>query len=208
MTVAWIILGGLLPLAVAYSLGKLCFRQAPDVLALGAGAVIESLLVFGLAAAGIAHLPAFVALGVIGLAPLAWIRPRPRAPMPQGLVGLVFAVYGLLYVIHALAPEIQPDGISYHLGLVSEYARLGGFPDRVGFFEMLPQGIEMLFLFAFVIGKHSAAKLVHFGFLLATIPLMLEIGRRVKLPDRLTAAAAALYFCAPVVGVSGTSSYN
>src|SRR6185369_14467098 len=118
MAVAWIILGGLLPLAVAYSLGKLCFRQAPDVLALGVGAAIESLLVFGLLAAGIAHPPAFVALGVIGLAPLVWIRPRPKAPMPIGLLGLVFAVYGFLYFIHALAPEIQPDGVSYHLGLV------------------------------------------------------------------------------------------
>src|SRR6185369_6765871 len=190
MAVAWIILGGLLPLAVAYSLGKLCFRQAPDVLALGVGAAIESLLVFGLLAAGIAHPPAFVALGVIGLAPLVWIRPRPKAPMPPGLLGLVFAVYGFLYFIHALAPEIQPDGVSYHLGLVSEYARLGGFPDRVAFFEMLPQGMEMLFLFAFVIGKHSAAKVVHFGFLLATVPLILELGRRMRLPNRLSGAAA------------------
>jgi len=128
--------------------------------------------------------------------------------MPRGLLGLVFAIYGVLYLIHALAPEIQPDAASYHLGLVSEYARLGGFPDRVGFFEMLPQGMEMLFLFAFTAGKHSAAKLVHFGFLLATVPLMLELGRRVRMPDRLSAAAAALYFCAPVVGVAGTSAYN
>jgi hypothetical protein len=203
-----ILLGGLIPLAVAYSLGKLCVRQAPDVIALGVGAVIESLIVLWLLAAGIARPPAFVALGVIGLSPLAWIRPRPRAPMPLGLLGLVFAVYGFLYLIHTLAPEIQPDGVSYHLGLVSEYARLGGFPDRVGFFEMLPQGMEMLFLFAFAIGKHSAAKLVHFGFLLATVPLMLELGRRMQLPDRLSAAAAAFYFCAPVVGTTGTSTYN
>ena len=42
MTLTSIILGGLLPLAVAYSLGKLCFPQAPDVIALGTGAAIES----------------------------------------------------------------------------------------------------------------------------------------------------------------------
>src|SRR5712692_1734718 len=208
MTLAWIILGGLLPLTVAYSLGKLCFPKAPDAIALGTGAAIESLIVLGLLAAGIARPPAFVALGVIGLLPLAWRRPRPQAPVPRGLLGLVFAIYGVLYLIHALAPEIQPDAASYHLGLVSEYARLGGFPDRVGFFEMLPQGMEMLFLFAFTAGKHSAAKLVHFGFLLATVPLMLELGRRVRMPDRLSAAAAAFYFCAPVVGVAGTSAYN
>jgi len=203
-----ILLGGLLPLAVAYSLGKLCFRQAPDVIALGAGAVVESLIVFGFLAAGVARPLVFVALGVTCLLPLLWLRPRPRAPMPRGWLLPLFAVYGFLYLIHALAPEIQPDGASYHLGLVSEYARLGGFPDRVGFFEMLPQGMEMLFLFAFAVGKHSAAKLVHFGFLLATVPLMLELGRRMRLPDRLSVAAAAFYFCAPVVGIAGTSAYN
>src|SRR5215813_5039309 len=115
MTLAWIILGGLVPLAVAYSLGKLCFPQAPDVIALGTGAAIESLIVLGLLAAGIARPTAFVALGVIGLLSLGWRRPRPRAPMPRGLPGLVFAIYAVLYSIHALAPEIQPDAASYHL---------------------------------------------------------------------------------------------
>src|SRR6266850_3534848 len=97
MTLAWIILGGLLPLAVAYSLGKLCFPEAPDVIALGAGAAIESLIVLGLLAAGIARTPAFAALGVIGLLPLARRRPRPLPPMPRGLIGLLFAIYALLY---------------------------------------------------------------------------------------------------------------
>src|SRR5689334_10605309 len=208
MAVVVIVLGGLAPLAVAYSLGKLCFRRAPDVIALGAGAVIESLLIFALLAADMARPPAFLALAVGGLLPLVWLRPRPRAPRPRGALLILFAVYAFLYFVHALAPEIQPDGVSYHLGLVSEYARLGGFPDRVGFFEMLPQGMEMLFLFAFAIGKHSAAKLVHLGFLLATVPLMLELGRRMQVSDRLSAAAAAFCFCAPVVGITGTSTYN
>src|SRR6266481_2411804 len=150
----------------------------------------------------------FLALGAIGLLPLIWLRPRLRFPLPDGLPAVILAIYGILYLIHALAPEIQPDAITYHLGLVAEYARLGRFPDRVGFFEMLPQGMEMLFLFAFVIGKHSAEKLVHFGFLLATVPLMIELGRRARVSDRLSCAAAALYFCAPVVGATGTSTYN
>jgi hypothetical protein len=206
--VALIILGGFVPLAVAYSLGKLCFRSAPDVIALGLGAVIESLLVFALLALGIARPPVLVAFAALGLLPLAWLRPRLRLPMPAGLPAVILAVYAVLYLIYALAPEIQPDAVSYHLGLVAEYARLGSFPDRVGFFEMLPQGMEMLFLVAFAIGKHSAAKLVHFGLLLATVPLLIELGRRLRLPDYVSAAAAALYFCAPVVGLTGTSTYN
>ncbi len=203
-----IILGGLVPLAVAFSLGKLCFRNAPDAIALGLGAVIESLLVFGLLAGGIAQPPVFFALGAIGLLPLAWLSPRLNFPMPRGLPAGILAVYGVLYLIYALAPEVQPDAVTYHLGLVAEYARLGRFPDRVGFFEMLPQGMEMLFLFAFVIGKHSAAKLVHFGLLLATVPLLIELGRQLRLPDYICSTAATLYFCAPVVGLTGTSTYN
>jgi hypothetical protein len=206
--VALIILGGLVPLAVAFSLGKLCFRNAPDAIALGLGAAIESLLVFGLLATGIAKPPVFFALGALGLLPLAWLRPRLRSPMPGGLSAVILAVYAVLYLIHALAPEVQPDAVTYHLGLVAEYARLGRFPDRVGFFEMLPQGMEMLFLFAFVIGKYSAAKLVHFGLLLATVPLLIELGRRLRLPDYISGAAAVLYFCAPVVGLTGTCTYN
>src|SRR6266852_571775 len=177
------------------------------LIALGLGAVIESLLVFVMLAAGIAQPSAFFALGAIGLLPLIWLRPRLSFPLPGGLPAVILAVYGVLYLIHALAPEVQPDAITYHLGLVAEYARLGRFPDRVGFFEMLPQGMEMLFLFAFVIGKHSAAKLVHLGFLLATVPLMIELGRRMQVPDRLSCAAAAFYFCAPVVWTTGSSTY-
>jgi hypothetical protein len=206
--VVLIILGGLVPLAVAFSLGKLCFRDAPDVITLGVGAVIESLVIFGLLAAGIAQPPVFYALGALGLAPLIWLCPRLRFPMPGGLPAVIIAVYGVLYLIHTLAPEVQPDAMSYHLAEVTEYAKLGRFPNRVGFFEMLPQGMEMLFLFAFVIGKQSAAKLVEFGFLLATVPLLIELGRRMRLPDHLFSAAAAFYFCAPVTGVTGTSTYN
>ena len=126
-----------------------------------------------LLAAGIAQPPVFFALAVLGLAQLIWLRPRLRLPMPAGLPAIIIAIYGVLYLIHTLAPEVQPDGMSYHLAEVTEYANLGRFPALVDFFEMLPQGMEMLFLFAFVIGKQSAAKLVEFGFLLVTVPLLI-----------------------------------
>src|SRR3954469_12537074 len=115
MALLWILAGGIAPVAVAYCLGKLCFRNAPDVMAFGLGAVIESLLIFGLLAAGLATPVAFAMLGVGGLLPLVWLRPRPQIPMPGGPIGLLFAVYGLFYLVHALAPEIQPDAASYHL---------------------------------------------------------------------------------------------
>src|ERR1039457_4460887 len=71
------------------------------------------------------------------------------------LAAAALACYGALYLINALAPELEPDARAYHLGLTSEYVRLGGFPSRVGFYEMLPQGFEMLFVPAFAFGRHS-----------------------------------------------------
>src|SRR5262249_4758561 len=53
-----------------------------------------------------------------------------------------------------------------------------------------------------------AAKLVHFGFLITTAPILLALGRRFGLPDRISWVAAALYLCAPVVGISGTCAYT
>src|SRR5882724_5287973 len=123
MPVIRIVLGGLIPLTIAYSIGKLCFRTLPDVIALGLGAVIESLIVFGLLAAGVARPPVFLALAVAGLLPLISRRTRFRAPVPGGLLLiLIVAGYAVFYLIHALVPEIQSDAVSYHLGLVAEYA--------------------------------------------------------------------------------------
>src|SRR5262249_57842515 len=111
----------------------------------------------------------------------------------------LLALFGCYYFVQAMTPEIQSDAVAYHISLAAEWLRTGAFPDRVTFFDMVPLGMEMLFTVAFSIGRHSAAKLVHFGFLLATVPLLLRIGRRLRLPESASMAAAGLYFCAPVV---------
>ena len=88
------------------------------------------------------------------------------------MAGVIFGMYGLWYFVNALAPEIMPDGITYHLGLPYEYVRLGGFPDRIAFYDLVPQGMEMLYTVAFAFGRHSAAKLVEFSLFLGTLPLI------------------------------------
>ncbi|HWB97598.1 MAG TPA: phospholipid carrier-dependent glycosyltransferase, partial [Bryobacteraceae bacterium] len=213
-----ILVGALFTLAVSYALGSLCLRMLPlpRPLVLGVGAAILSVLVFLLLLAGLANPIVFAVVGLLALG--VWTRFRapvleepPRKSLDRTsryLVAILLGSYALIYFVYALAPEIQPDSITYHLGLVAEYLRLGSFPERVGFYEMVPQGMEMLFLFAFAFGRHSAAKLVHFGFLLATLPLIVAIGRRLGLIDLVAWLAAALYFCAPVVATSGTCSYN
>jgi hypothetical protein len=67
--------------------------------------------------------------------------------------------------------------------------------------------MEMLFLFAFSFGKHSAAAMVHFAFLVALAWMMFSYGRRAGFPLA-GAAGSLLVFATPVVGVDATSAYN
>lgn len=182
------------------------------VVRLGLGAIISSFLTFLMFVGGFGYPVYLVAFGIL----LFFVRPprlmenaiEPLDPISRWIVFPVLAVYGILYLVHAAAPEIQPDAITYHLGLTAEYLRLHAFPQRVGFYEVLPQGMEMLYAAAFSIGRHSAAKLVHFALLACTVPLIVMIARRLKLSDLAGYAAAILYVTAPVVGVSGTSTYT
>jgi hypothetical protein len=201
-------------------LGNICLHRLPVpwTIALAVGAAAESSIVFLLLVCGIGNRVSFIVMAAACLAAFWWMgRNAVRIADPMKaradrvtlyLAGATLAFYGALYLINALAPELEPDARAYHLGLTSEYVRLGGFPSRVGFYEMLPQGFEMLFVPAFAFGQHSAARLVHFAFLLATVPLMLGIGRRLELPEAAALAAAVLYFCAPVTGIAGTSAYT
>src|SRR5207244_449658 len=97
--------------------------------------------------------------------------PLPRLP-PLWSVAFwaVFAVFTWLYLGHALAPETSADAVSYHVALVARYAREHHFPHiTTNIYANLSEGIEMLFLYAFTIGKHSAAAMCEFLFLL-TLP--------------------------------------
>ena len=209
--------GAALTILTAYGLGVALARRlaAPPEIALALGAVAESFLIFLLLLVNLGYWYAFVGLAI--LAGRCW-RICPRVPLGEvakrslgkGWIAgaLLFGAYGLFYFVNALAPEVRADGISYHLGLPYEYVRLGGFPDRITFYDVIPQGMEMLYTAAFSVGRHSAAKLVEFAFFLATLPLFFRIGRRLGMSDLASLVAAAIYFCAPVAGVTGASSYN
>jgi hypothetical protein len=213
-----ILFGAAFTVAASCSLGRVCLWRirAPRIMSLPVGAAVLSLCVFLLMLIEAANEISFLALGVCALLPLLLRdkRPRPeekREPLDRVTVWLlipILSAYGILYLVHALAPELQPDALYYHLGLVSEYFRLGTFPTRIGFYEVLPQGMEMLYLFAFAFGEHPAAKLVHFAFLIATGPVLLALGRRLGISDTVCWIAAALYWLSPVVGISGTCAYT
>jgi 4-amino-4-deoxy-L-arabinose transferase-like glycosyltransferase len=212
-----ILLGAVLTIASAYAIGAMLVRQPPEI-ALAAGAAVLSVLIFLIVWAGMARWPGFLVLAVTACgAGLRFARPHGEAGDPPHSVlasrerlaaVIIFGAYGLWYFVNALAPETLPDGVDYHLGLPFEYVRRGGFGSHITFFDTVPQGMEMLYTMAFAFGRHSAAKLVEFALFLATPSLILRIARRLGMSDLAGLVAAVLYFCAPVAGLTGSSSYN
>ncbi len=209
----------------AWALGRMLLKRArfglareeEHLLAFVCGAPLLSLLVTAMCAVRVVYDATLLLAGVLIMA-AAWKDGAFRRSTAERLPALprlwkwlfwtVFAVYGLIALIVAMAPEISPDGSGYHLGLVSRYYREHGFA-RVdtNMYAALSQGLEMLFLWAFAFGRHSAAAMVHCAFYLATPLLMLRFGQRSGVPA--AGAAAGLFFlCAPVALVDGASAYT
>ncbi|MCC6539434.1 MAG: hypothetical protein IT162_17920 [Bryobacterales bacterium] len=176
-----------MPRTAAFALGAAILSQ-----------ILLALLWVGWATAPVAALLTLGALGVFLFRALPGWRPHYSS--------LVFVPLGVLYLIHALAPETASDALAYHLGLVNEWQRTASLARRDwGLFDVIPHGLEMLFLGAASFGGFSAAKLVHFAFYAATVPLLLEAGRRLRIDAR---PAALLYFATPVAAAAGTAAYN
>ena len=219
-----ILFGASFTVAVSVAAGRLLlralsvrlYRQEEHALAFVVGAACLSLLTFTLCALGAAHRAVFLAVGLaILLLALARGAHRPSGEsfpcLPafwRWLFGSIFAIYCVLYFFNAMAPEMSPDGVTYHLGLVSRYLRAHGF-ERINtnMYANLSQGIEMLFLFAFAFGRHSAAALTHFAFLVTLAWSMLSYARRFGFPIA-GVCGALLVFASPVVGLDGTVAYN
>lgn len=119
----------------------------------------------------------------------------------------LFIPFSVLYWANAMAPEWSPDGSSYHLGWIRKYANARGFVSPAeSMYGMLSQGVELLYLGAYLWGKHSSAAMVHWAFFLNLIWLMVCFGRRIGKPVAGLAAAFFVY-ASPVVGIDGTSAY-
>jgi hypothetical protein len=197
---------------VSTALGALLLRDTSrdPALCFVCGAALLSLVVFCMCAVGMAYSGVFAGAGAIVLAAgwrgFAGLERKP-GPIPQALL-IAFAIFSVLYLFNAMAPEISYDGSRYHLGLVARYLREHGFhPITDNMYASLPQSVEMLFLFAFAFGRHSAAAMVHFLFLLALPWMMWRYARHAGFPIA-GACAALLVYASPMVGVDGISAYN
>ncbi len=174
-----------------------------------------SAIVFALASARLVYKGVFLGVGVAAIAAAVRLRlhretGEPLPPLPRFwkvLFGALFTIYLVVYFTNAMMPERSPDGSAYHLGLVARYAREHGFHRiTTNMYANLSQGVEMLYLYAFVFGKHSAAAMVHFTFLAALPLMMLSYARRFGLAAA-GATGALLVFLSPVVGMDGVTAY-
>src|SRR5208283_5309867 len=181
----------------------------------GAGAL--SFLVLLLAASHLAYPTAFAILGaaaIISCRPWnGWLR-KIAAFHFHGLalrniiVFVIVIVYFYIYFLRAIAPEVSPDGSTYHLGFTALYLREHGlYPVTWNMYASLSQGMEMLFLFAFAFGKHSAAALVHLAFLVALVWQIGIWGVRHGMAWVGLCGATLVGLC-PMVGVDASSAYN
>ena len=222
MTVLRILYGAGLTLAACFSAGFLVLRalrlefhrQEQRLFAFVTGAACVSLLMFVLAAVHLVTRGVLQALAAALVIAAVWKRgPERKAlpPLPRPwlvLFAAVFTTFTWLYFFNALAPEVSPDGSSYHLGNVLRYYEARGFVRiPTDMYANLSQGLELLFLYAFSFGRHSAAAMVHFAFLLALPALMLCYARRFGSPAA-GVFGALLVYASPVIGIDGVSAYN
>jgi len=213
--------------AACYAAGSLLIDQLRATLrqderiplAFVLGAACLHLAIFAILGLHIAYWPvlaAVLALTIIAaIVTGAWrgahtASGKPVAPLSRNLrmvFGWCAGIFAVVYLVNAWAPEVSPDGASYHLGLVARALRVhGSEPLTNDMYAMLSQGVEMLFVPAFAIGRHSAAALVHFAFSVALALAMLAYGRRIGKPWA-GAAGALLTFASPVVGADASAAY-
>jgi len=205
VTLVYILLGWLLTAISCAACGTLFGLRVSLPLAFVLGAPVVSLAVLLLGFAGLVYKGTFLALSVfaIGLAirKRSWRNLEPIRPERLFWVG--FAPFTFLYLMNALAPEMSPDGMAYHLGLVARYYRehrVMAVPENM--YAGLSQGVEMLFLHAYAFGRHSAAATMHFTYFVA---LALMIAHR--FPGRVGTVAALLVYASPIMGIDGVSAY-
>lgn len=142
---------------------------------------------------------------VLGLAAgAAWRRrgsspavsfPDLRALWP----GALFAIPLVPIAWLAMSPPVSWDASAYHLTLPKLFLAHGGFrPVEMNVYSHWPMGGELLFALAMLLRDHVLAKLVHFGFGLATCVAIVALCRRWHRPES-GILAVAFFLANPVV---------
>lgn len=182
------------------------------------GAAILSTITLGVASASFAERTCFLVIAGVGFITLAfqfnWWRGLSRTPLaiiPPFARWCFLAIYvgfGVLYFGQALSPDISPDGLIYHLGEVNLWANAHSYNRIIDLNSAQPNGLEILFLFAFTIGKHSAATLLNFELLMILPVLIVLFGIRRGWRSGAAVWASLLVFVTPDIGWTGSVPYN
>ena len=208
MTVLLILTGALLTVASCMAAGRFVFRSVglppqPSI-QFTTGAALLSSLIFAFC-----MLHVVSTLTLVALAAGVLLMGRGRLNLPRvNLWWIPFAVFGVFYLINAMAPEISADGAFYHLAFPARYLRAGGFlKTPTNFYGNFSQGLEMLFLLAFSVGKHSAAALTHLSFLFVLTATTIAYATFIGQP-KAGWLAALILFTSPVIAIDATLAYN
>lgn len=218
-----ILFGALFTIVTAWSTGMLLLSSVTQsfyalerrLLAFVVGSACLSEIMFALCAAKLVHRGILLVLGlaIIGYAAFSGaFRSSGKAlgalpPVWRWIFIATIAAFTWYAFFNALAPEHSPDGMSYHLSEVLIYQRAHGFPlITTSIYANLSEGVELLFLFAFDFGKHSAATLVHYFFLIILVFLVLSYGRRIGRPA-VGVAGAIFTYTSPIVLRDATTAY-
>ncbi len=157
-----ILFGASLTIATAWSIGAIVLRKLSLTLyrieerlfAFMVGSACLSAIMFALAALKLVHRGVLLALAILAIGYAIYsgaYRSKgpvfPPVPLRWKLVfGVAFSFFTVLYFFNALAPEISPDGMAYHLGEVAKYSRAHGFVRiTTNMYGNLSQGMELLF---------------------------------------------------------------
>ena len=196
--------GAAVALGSSFFAGRMLWRTGewPVQFALGAAVFGHLVWVLGVLGAFSAWAFAGLAVGLGGVS--LWRAGVPKWSGTPRWTWLVAGALGIFLFCHANGPAVQPDEVTYHLGLVREWLREGRFPGRVGFYEAMPQLGEMLFAVGYGFGGAAGAKLVSVGVLGALAGLAARMGGG----GARGAAAAVLVAASPVVMITGTAAYN
>jgi dolichyl-phosphate-mannose-protein mannosyltransferase len=184
--------------------------------ALGVGLGITSYLTLALALGGLLVVP-FAALALGAGAILTWRRLGPLAsviraaarPTRARIAPLLFAsgLWGLVILIEAVAPEVQYDALSYHLGLPRVWiaaARLVDVPEQIQSYYYL--ATEMNFTLAMLLAGQVAAKLMSLAYLGLAIGAVFALGTRL-FTKPVGVVAAALFAMTPAIAWQGSTTY-
>ncbi len=219
-----VLFGALFTIATAWSLGMLLFRKLSLVfhaweerlLAFVAGSACLSAIMFVLSATRLVRRGILLVLGlaIIGYAAYSGSASHHRKTVPAAPAIVALGLRSGLRRLHlhrifqrVWRPSTARTAWPITWVKSSSISSAHGFLRiTTDIYSNLSQGVELAYLFAFDFGRHSAASLVHFTFLVVLAFLILSYGRRIGRPEVGVAAALFTYAC-PIVLLDASIAY-